>query len=169
MVCRLPQYDLAADSRPSQLGRRWTPSTASCRTGGWRSCPKSQHDRTMSSCPSSCGVFMDWTACGEATSSHRREPRKFFYEPVLRALNSTRKELSGTMLTFVRVPGKRKLSSSQDIRESRSHILASVGTRVKVGCWLTIKESTYKSIYFSEPVFHALSDGLEDPCPFLYL
>ena len=114
MICWLPQYDHAADSRPSQLGLRWTPSTASCRTSGWRPCPKSQHDRTMSSCPSSCGVFMDWTACGEATSSHRREQRKFFYEPVSRALNSTREELSGSMLTFVRVQGKRKLSSSQN-------------------------------------------------------
>ena len=131
MVCRLPQYDLAADSRPSQLGRRWTPSTASCRTGGWRPCPKSQHDRTMSSCPSSCGHLMDGRP-GEATSSHRREPRKIFYEPVLRALNSTREELSGTMLTFVRVQGKRKLSSSQDIRESRSPILDWETTRVNL-------------------------------------
>ena len=40
---------------------------------------------------------------------------------------------------------------------------------LKVGSWLTIKESTYKSIYFSGPVFYALSDGLKDPSPFLYL
>ena len=49
------------------------------------------------------------------------------------------------------------------------YFIHSISKLFKVGSWLTIKESTYKSIYFSGPVFYALSDGLKDPSPFLYL
>ena len=43
------------------------------------------------------------------------------------------------------------------------YTIHSISKFFKVGSRLTIKESTYKSIYFFGSVFHALVDDVQDP------